>query len=96
MTLSSQVFISSKAASLVFQFASANSVAIDDGTNSAANASASSGVCLYLNVSRAPGGAVAAGLGVFDPPVAVAGGFLAARGAAAVAGAEVAGFLVYA
>ena len=90
------MFISSSAVSLVFQFASAKSVAIDDGINSVANASASSGVCLYLNVSRAPGGAGVAGLAAFAPPVAVAGGFLDTGGAAAVAGVEVAGFFAYA
>ena len=94
MASSNQVFISSSAASLVFQFASAKSVAIDGGIKSAANVSASSGVCLYLNVSRAPGGAGAAGLVGFAPaPAAAVTGFLAAGGAAA--GAEAPGFFAY-
>jgi hypothetical protein len=46
---------SSSAANLVFQFASARSAVTEDGNNPAARASASSGVCLYLKLSRAPG-----------------------------------------
>lgn len=48
-------------------------------------------MCLYLNVSRAPAGAGAAGFAAFAPVAAVAaGGFLGAA-----AGAEAVGFLVY-
>jgi hypothetical protein len=45
--------MSSNAANLVFQLVSARSVKKDDGIVSTARTSASSGVCLYLNVSRA-------------------------------------------
>jgi hypothetical protein len=61
---------------------------IDEGIKSAAIASASSGVCLYLTASRFPAAARAAALPVFVALVATAG-FFAAGGAG---GAFVVGF----
>ena len=80
--------ISSNAASLVFQFESVKSFCIEGGIKSAMSASASSGLCLYLNVSSVPGGG---GGGAFPFEAAAAGvGFLAAGAAAGVAAAGVA------
>jgi hypothetical protein len=93
---SSQVFISSNAANRTFQLVSAKPVATSAGMRSAASDSASSGVCLYLNVSSAPGAVAAAGF----PDLLVGGSFLTGGGAtAAAAGASpaaTAGFLAYA
>lgn len=61
---------------------------IDEGIKSAARASASSGVCLYLTASRFPAVDGALALPVFV--VVVAAGFFAA--AAAGGGAVVVGF----
>lgn len=72
--------ISSSAARRVFQLASAKSVARFDGISSAARASASSGVCLYLNVSRPPGGGAAPPLDGLEG--AAAGGSFLTAGAA--------------
>lgn len=80
-TPSTQVVISSNATSLVFQLASPKSVKILDGMRSAASASASSGVCLYLNESKAPGAVAVAPLAGLDTGAATAGTFLAAGGA---------------
>lgn len=88
ITPSNQVFISSRAASLVFQLASPKSVIMDVGIRSEARASASSGVCLYLKVSNTPGPAGAADLDGF---VFVAGGSFfgaGAEGAGAEGGAD--------
>lgn len=85
--------ISSNAANLVFQFESDRSFCIAGGIRSAISASASSGLCLYLNVSSVPGGG---GGGAFPFEAAAAGiGFLeagAAAGAAAAGVAASAGF----
>lgn len=82
--------MSSKAVSRVFQLASAKSFKIDGGMISAARASASSGVCLYLKVSSAAGAAGGGALdgfaaeeagaffaGADEGPAAAAGGFFA-------------------
>ena len=90
-TPSTQVVISSNAANLVFQLASPKSVKILDGMRSAESASASSGVCLYLNESKAPDAGAAPPLAGLDVGAAAAGTFLTAVGALATAG----GFLAY-
>lgn len=81
---STQEVISSKAAKRTFQFASPKSVAILAGINSAARLSASSGVCLYLKLSRPPAGGGGGGLDF--PPAAAGGGFLTAAGVEDVVG----------
>jgi hypothetical protein len=61
---------------------------VEDGNNSAAKASASSGVCLYLKVSRAPDVWDGAGLAVLER-VGCAGfcaGFFAAEAVLPTAG----------
>ena len=83
-SFSSQLDISSKAASRVFQFASPRSIMIDEGIKSAARASASSGVCLYLTASRFPVAVGAPALPVFVAAVAAAGFFAAGAGGGAV------------
>ena len=62
---------------------------IDEGIKSAARASASSGVCLYLTASRFPAAVGALALPVFVLVVAAAGFFAVA---AAGGGAVVVGF----
>ena len=57
-----------------------------EGMRSAASASASSGVCLYLNESKAPGAGAVPPLAGLDTGAAAAGIFLAARGALVAAG----------
>src|SRR5258708_18873648 len=92
--LSTHVVISSKAASRVFQFASPRSVIKLAGISSVASASASSGVCLYLKLSRPPAGAGAPPFPGFDDVAAAAaaaaasaGGFFPVDGAVAPGGA---------
>lgn len=75
-TSSTQAVISSSADNLSFQLESAKSVAICAGISSAASASASSGVCLYLNESRVPGATGPEGFADFAGAAAAAGGFL--------------------
>lgn len=89
-TLSTQLVISSRAANLVFQFASPRSVRMDAGMRSAARASESSGVCLNLKVSNAPGDKAVAGFDGFEaaPPA----GFLVDGAAGELA--AVGGFLL--
>ena len=74
--------ISSNALRRNFQFESPKFVAISVGINSAARASESSGLCLYLNVSRLPDAAGTDGLVGLEEEAAAAataaaGGFLA-------------------
>lgn len=83
--LDSQVFMVSRAASRVFQLASPKSVMISVGIRSAARASESSGVCLYLNVSSAPA-ATGAEAALDGFAAADGGGFLGAEAVAAGAG----------
>ena len=86
-SLSSHVPNSSKLASRTFQLPSPNSAAIFGGTKSAARASASSGLNLYLNVSDATAGAAAA-LPLEAAGAAAGGSFLATGGVNAGAGVE--------
>lgn len=100
--LSAHVVISSKAANRVFQLESARSVANLAGIISAASDSASSGVCLNLTVSSAPGASGAAalldlleaggGTTFFTGGADAAGGVGPVLGASSV---EAAGFLAY-
>jgi hypothetical protein len=84
-TPSTQLVISSSAASLVFQLESPKSARMEDGMSSMAIASESSGVCLNLNASKEsePGaafplvGRVAGGPFLVEVPAAVVDGFLA-------------------
>ena len=85
---STQVVISSRAAKRFFQLESPRSVANFAGISSAASASASSGVCLYLKVSSAPGPGAAPPFAGFDVAAAAAGGSFFG------AGAETAGALL--
>lgn len=78
ITPSNQELISSRAANRVFQFASPKSVKMDAVIKSAAKVSASSGVCLYLKLSKAPG---AAGAADFAGLALVAGGGFLGGGA---------------
>lgn len=88
--LSIQPVISSRAASRTFQFESPRSVAYWAGIISAARASASSGVCLNLKESKAPG---AAGGGALPGlPVAAGANFLTASAADGAASASTGAF----
>ena len=80
---STQVVISSSAASRTFQLESPRSVTNLAGMSSAASASASSGVCLYLKVSKVPGAGAAPPLEGFEAAAAAAGGSFFGAGAAA-------------
>ena len=57
-----------------------------EGMRSAASASASSGVCLYLNESKAPGAGAVPPLAGLNTGAVAAGALLAAGGAPAAAG----------
>jgi hypothetical protein len=83
-TPSTQLVISSSAASLVFQLESPISARMEDGMRSMAIASESSGVCLNLNASKESGpgafplvGWAAGGPFLVEVPAAVVDGFLA-------------------